>query len=65
MCQQNASYLAKHSELGSKSLNKIWVKVFKKHKNSYYSMKIFKIASGNHTPREPFLFLNQVQISIS
>ena len=43
MCEQNASYLAKHSELGSNSLNKIFVKLLKKHLSSHYSMQIFKI----------------------
>ena len=30
MCEQNASYLAKHSELGSKNLNKIFLKIIEK-----------------------------------
>ena len=30
MCEQNASYLAKHSELGSKTLNKIYLKITQK-----------------------------------
>ena len=31
MCEQNASYVAKHLNLGSKSLNTICLKIFKKH----------------------------------
>ena len=30
MCEQNASYLSKHSELGSKNLHKIFLKIIQK-----------------------------------
>ena len=63
MCEQNVSYLAKHSKLGSKK--------FKRNLCENYS-KSTKIASipckfsGEacpRTPRELFLYFNQLQIS--
>ena len=65
MCEQNASYLAKHSELGSKSLNKIFVKIIQKALKTDYSKEIFKFLGGSMPPDplKPFLFLNQLQTS--
>ena len=39
---QNASYLAKDSELGAKCLNKICLKIIQNGLNGHCNMKIFK-----------------------
>ena len=65
MCEQNSKYLAKHSELGSKNLNTICLKIFKSTKIAITACKFSKISRGSMPPDplEPFLFLNQLQIS--
>ena len=66
MCEQNASYLAKHLELGSKNLNKICLKIIEKALTQPLQRVNFRIFSGGACPRphlEHFLFLNQLQIS--
>ena len=65
MCEQNASYLAKHSELGSKNLNKICQKITQKALIlAITACKFSKIFRGSICPRTPlehFLYLNQFQ----
>ena len=66
MCEQNALYLAKHSELGSKNLNKICVKIIQKALKQPLQHVNFQQFSGgacSRTPLESFSFLNQQQIS--
>ena len=64
MCEQNASYLAKPSELGSKTLNKIRLKIIPKAIKLPLQLENFP---GKHAPGPPslelLLFLNQIHIS--
>ena len=64
MCEQNAAYLAKHSELGSKNLNKIWLKIIQKSFTASKFSKNFR-ESMPSDPLELFLFVNQLQISFA
>ena len=67
MCEQNASCLAKHSELGSKNLNAIYLKIIQKALIAITACKFSKIFRGAclRTPLKLFLFLNQLQISFA
>ena len=51
MCEQNASYLAKHSKLGAKTLNKIWLKIIQKALKYPLLLVNFQIFSGGACPR--------------
>ena len=65
MCEQNASYLAKHSKLGSniqKNLPENYTKSTKIAITAWKFLKFFGRACPR-TPLEPFLFLNQLQIT--
>ena len=64
MCEQNASYLAMHTELGSKSLNKICVKIIQNALKWPLQQVNFQNFPGGvcpWTPVKPFLLLNQLQ----
>ena len=50
MCEQNASYLAKHSELGSKFLNTICLKDIQKGLKQHLNFQKF---SGGACPQTP------------
>ena len=66
MCEQKASHLANHSELGSKILNQICLKIIQKlTKIAITTCKCSKFFRGSMPPDplKPFLFLNQLQIS--
>ena len=66
MCEQNASYLAKHWELESKNLNTIYLKVIQKARKRALQHVNFQKFFGGACPRIPlqlFLLLNQFQIS--
>ena len=65
MCEQNALHLAKHSELGSKNLNKICVKIIQKAQKYPLLYANFQKFSGEACPRTLlylYLFLNHLQI---
>ena len=59
MCEQNASYLVKHSDLGAKNLNKICLKIGQKVLKWPLQYVNFQKCFGAACPRtllEPFLF---------
>ena len=53
MCEQNASCLAKNSELGSKILNKIWPEIIQKPLKQSLEHLHFQKFPGKHAPRPP------------
>ena len=58
MCAQNASYLAKHSESGSKNLNRFCLKIIQKAvKPAITACKFSKIFRGSMPPDRPKAFL--------
>ena len=66
MCEQNASYLAKHPELGSKNLNTIFLKIIQnalKYPLQHVNFQKFPGGACPRTPLELSWFLNQLQIS--
>ena len=56
MCEQNVSYLAKHSELGSKNLNKIRLKIIEKALKEPLQRVNFQNSSGAACPQTPYSF---------
>ena len=57
MCEQNASHLAKLSELGSKNLNKICLKIIEKAVKWPLHRVNFRNFPGDHAPGPPRTFL--------
>ena len=53
VCEQNASYLEKHSELGAKKLNKIFLNIVKKAQTWLLQYEHFQKFSGKHAPELP------------
>ena len=69
MCKQNASYLAKHSDLQSKKFNKIYLKIIHCSKVTislqHVKFQKFSGVACRRTPLELFLLVNQLQISFA
>ena len=64
MCEQNASYLATHSKLGSKKFKQnLFENCSKSTEIAITACKISKLSRGSMPPNplELFLFLNQLQ----